>query len=563
MKLSYDKHAADPIYYIQKGYRIGKKTTTKTIARIGKHSELLQVTDDPLAYALEQLEQMKKEEERSSLPGQNEPDFTLRVPLSHTCDSHFTPINIGYFYLQSIYRLFDLDTFFRRITADTETDFDCPEINRFNVFDRILFAGPSPHRYFEQPEISCSQRLLFQDFLAEHADAYLDHLQKKSRKFAPSGVACHFDSSFFRQEAECDETSDSCVYMYSPPFPEMNLYTDADGLPVSLDFGTDNLDKPPVRQPGKEVVHCSVSENSSFSFPTERSSIMRLSIPSLSNDLKERLFADTGYRLLSDNRVVSIRQVRTPREVCLNEDTAYKVLSADAWVPVPGQTEKDGNFPASCLLVTFSGKLLQSRRERRNRYITCARECLERADPEEIQNSPEKIARYIRRRSNARPGTTASYDLDAGRIREEERADGFTVYLTNLPIRTNEEDPVVSEVLRIIRMMELGNQAKDFFRMPHTALSSSERSVRTHCLTGYTALLITRLLQKKLNNCDLTLSEILTTLRNMNIVSCGTFYTSLYDRGDVLSALEALTDLQLDRMYYRHKTLSQVLRRIR
>ena len=45
MKLSYNRKSDDPIYYIQKGYRIGKKTTTKTIARIGKHSELLKITD--------------------------------------------------------------------------------------------------------------------------------------------------------------------------------------------------------------------------------------------------------------------------------------------------------------------------------------------------------------------------------------------------------------------------------------------------------------------------------------------------------------------------------------
>ena len=36
------------------GIRNGKKTTTKNIARIGKHSELLKITNDPLTYAKEQ-----------------------------------------------------------------------------------------------------------------------------------------------------------------------------------------------------------------------------------------------------------------------------------------------------------------------------------------------------------------------------------------------------------------------------------------------------------------------------------------------------------------------------
>jgi len=51
MKLYYDRKSKDPTYYIQMGIRNGKKTTTKNVKRIGKHSELLAITNDPLAYA--------------------------------------------------------------------------------------------------------------------------------------------------------------------------------------------------------------------------------------------------------------------------------------------------------------------------------------------------------------------------------------------------------------------------------------------------------------------------------------------------------------------------------
>lgn len=53
MKLYYDKRAKDPIYYAQQGFRNDKKTTTRNVERIGKHSELLSITDDPLVYAKE------------------------------------------------------------------------------------------------------------------------------------------------------------------------------------------------------------------------------------------------------------------------------------------------------------------------------------------------------------------------------------------------------------------------------------------------------------------------------------------------------------------------------
>ena len=55
MKLNYDRKSKDPTYFIQMGIRNGKKTTTKNIKRIGKHSELLAITSNPLAYAQEQV----------------------------------------------------------------------------------------------------------------------------------------------------------------------------------------------------------------------------------------------------------------------------------------------------------------------------------------------------------------------------------------------------------------------------------------------------------------------------------------------------------------------------
>ena len=62
MKLYYDKRLKDPTYYAQQGIRIGKKTTTKNVKKFGKHSELLKITDDPLAYVKAEIEKMNEEQ---------------------------------------------------------------------------------------------------------------------------------------------------------------------------------------------------------------------------------------------------------------------------------------------------------------------------------------------------------------------------------------------------------------------------------------------------------------------------------------------------------------------
>ena len=62
MKLNYDRKSKDPTYFIQMGFRNGKKTSTRNVARIGKHSELLaQGISDPLAYAKEKVAEANKE----------------------------------------------------------------------------------------------------------------------------------------------------------------------------------------------------------------------------------------------------------------------------------------------------------------------------------------------------------------------------------------------------------------------------------------------------------------------------------------------------------------------
>lgn len=58
MKLYYNKRLKDPTYYIQQGFRNGKKMTTKNVKRLGKHSELLKITDDPFQYAKEEIKKL-------------------------------------------------------------------------------------------------------------------------------------------------------------------------------------------------------------------------------------------------------------------------------------------------------------------------------------------------------------------------------------------------------------------------------------------------------------------------------------------------------------------------
>lgn len=97
MKVYYDKRLSDPTYYIQHGFRNGKKVTCKNIKKVGKHSELLKITDDPLAYAQEIARKMNDEYRVGKVEYPVSLDFNERIKHSDDDASSACWLNIGYF----------------------------------------------------------------------------------------------------------------------------------------------------------------------------------------------------------------------------------------------------------------------------------------------------------------------------------------------------------------------------------------------------------------------------------------------------------------------------------
>ena len=138
MKLYYDKRLSDPTYYAQQGVRNGKKTTTRNVKNFGKHSELLKITDDPIAYVKAEIDKMNAEYRSGRLQIELTCDFNERVKKTDREASQSTAVNAGYFFLQNIMGQLNLKDFFAKITADRKMTYNCYDINRFLTYARIL-----------------------------------------------------------------------------------------------------------------------------------------------------------------------------------------------------------------------------------------------------------------------------------------------------------------------------------------------------------------------------------------------------------------------------------------
>ena len=617
MKLFFDKKAKDPTYYAQQGIRNGKKTTTRNVRNFGKHSELLKITDDPLTYVKQEIEKMNEEYRVGRVTYDYKVDFNERV--EHTDDeaSASKEQNIGYFYLQDVMCHLKLKEFFSEQTAGRRITFDCYTILRFLTYARILDPA-SKHStwedletYYEKPNLEYHHILRFMDVLHDYYDDYLCWLYKKSDSvYKRDTSVLYYDCTNFYFECEkeddfvVDEVTGEIMtglrkYGISKehrpnPIVEMGLFMDRNGIPISMCLHPGNtseqltaipLEKEILRMTGgAKFIYCADAGLGSYNIRKfnsmgGRAFIVTQSIKKLSNVLKTAVFNDYDYKLLSNDRPVSVEQLKTmdrneKNNLPLYNDFAYKTVIADKALDLGLYEEKvqaNGKVvktKASGLLkqkviITFSRKLMEYQRTVRNRQIERAKGMLERKDPEEIKKGPNDVRRFMKRVAKTKTGEKAviEYILDENKISEEEKYDGYYAVATNL------EDPAKD----ILAVTHNRYKIEDCFRIMKTNFSGrpvfhwTPNRIRSHFLICYTALLVYRLLENKLTEqgTPVTTENLIKTLKNMNVVNVHDMeYMAIYKGSKALDALIKLSDLELDRVHYRPKDLNRKIKKI-
>ena len=618
MKLNYDKKSKDPTYFIQMGIRNGKKTTTKNVARIGKHSELLKITDDPLTYAKEQVKKYNEEyNEKKKVSLDLKIDFAQKLKASNDIESKSTNSNIGYFFLQQIYHDLKIKSFFDKITADTKIKFDPNLVNRFLTVARIispdskLGTSQNLNYFYEKPEFDYVHILRTMDILADHYDEYITHLFEKSCDVIKRDTSvCFYDCSNYYFEIEdndedyVDEVTGEIIkglrkYGISKehrpnPIVEMGLFMDRDGIPLSMCItsGSDNeqttaipLEKKLTEMfKGKKFIYCADAGLGSlnirnFNSMGGRAFIVTQSIKKLSDAMKKAVFSDIDYQLLSDNSSITLEQMKSfdktdEKNLRLYNDKAHKIIQADKAFDCGLYEEKickngvvrkvkSKTIIPQKIIITFSRKMMEYQRYIRNRQIERAKKILKNLDPDTYKKGPNDVTRFIKRKSKTTSGeeVTELYEIDQSVIEEEEKYDGFYAIATNL------DDPAKD----IIEISSNRYKIEDCFRVLKTNLSArpvfhqKRERIISHFLICYTALLIYRILEKKLNttNTHFTTENIIETLRNMNVANIEDMcYMSTYTCSQVVTELNAVINLGLDKKYYQPKYLNKKIKEI-
>lgn len=551
MKVSVSKSKNTTIYYLSKSVRIGNKTTTKTIEKIGTYEEIKAKCGDmdPLDWAKQYAARRTAEEKKSHS------DIIIKHSSSKLIDKNSRrTCNVGYLFLQDIYYSLGLDKLCHEISDRYKFEFDLNDILSMLVYSRIIAPGSKKsslqqaQSFLEQPTSKLHHVYRGLEFLAKENDFLQSQLYHNSESvFARNKGILYYDCTnyYFEIEDEDDFRKYGISKEHRPnPIVQMGLFMDADGIPLSFSLFNGNENEQPSMTPLEQKIisdyglqnfivctdaGLSSTANRKFNDVGNRRFVTTQSIKKLKGFLQDFCLGDDGWHLEGGKKTYKLSE--------LDEDSDYeKTFYKDRWINEDGLEQH--------LIVTFSLKYKKYQQTIRERQIDRASRLI--AKPSSLKKSKTNDPkRFVNQQHCTTDGEVANHtltSLNEKQIATEEKYDGFYAVCTNLEddvpsiVRINQKRWEIEECFRIM---------KSEFKARPVYLSRKDR-ITAHFMTCFIALIIYRILEKKLDG-KYTCDEIIKTLRDMNmLIYPGEGYVPEYTRTDLTDHLHETFGFRTD-----------------
>lgn len=568
MKVCISKSKNTTIYYLSKSVRIGSRTTTKTVEKIGTYDEIKEKCGDmePLEWAKKYAAKRSAEEKAAKQ------DVIMKCSSSMLIDKNVRrSCNAGYLFLLDIYYSLGIDKICAEISEKYKFEYDLNEILSLLVCSRIIAPGSKrssleeANGFVEQPKCSLHQIYRALEVIAKENDFFQSQLYKNSQSITERRKdVLYYDCTnyYFEIEDEDDFRKYGVSKEHRPnPIVQMGLFIDSDGIPLSFSVFDGNFSEQPSMTPlekkilqdfdTSDFVVCTDSGLSSianrrFNSIQGRGFITAQSIKKLKGFLQDFCLGDDGWYLPGSNRRYKLSELD-------EEKDCDRVFYKDRWI--------NENDLEQHLIVTYSIKYRNYQRAVRGRQIVRAEKLAE--NPSSLsrkkENDPKRFVMQEHCTTDGEAAEKTITSLDQNRIDNEMKYDGFYAVCTNLEddvsdiIRINQKRWEIEECFRIM---------KTEFKARPVYLSRRDR-ITAHFTTCFTALVIYRMLEKKLEN-RFTCEEIIGTLRDMNmLIAPGEGYIPTYTRTDLTDALHGAFGFRTDYQITSQKNMRKILNQTR
>ncbi|WP_289422755.1 IS1634 family transposase [Faecalibaculum rodentium] len=564
MKLTCAGSKNSPTYYVQKSVRIGAKTTTKTVERLGSIEEIKARCGDmdPIEWAKEYTKKLTLAEKGSKQ------GILLKYSASMLIDKNVRrSCNVGYLFLQDICYSLGTDRICDAISEKYKFDYDLNDILSMLIYSRIIAPGSklssleSAQNFLEQPKCNLHQIYRALGVIAKENDFFQSELYKNSQSvIARRKEVLYYDCTnyYFEIEEEDDFRKYGVSKEHRPnPIVQMGLFMDADGIPLSFSVFDGNQNEQPSMTPlekkilkdfGKsDFIVCtdsglSSTANRKFNSIQGRGFVTTQSVKKLKGFLQDFCLDDDGWYIPGEKKKYKLSE--------LDEEKDHdKVFYKDRWMNEDDLEQH--------LIVTYSIRYRNYQRTVRERQIERARRFVE--NPSSLsKKKPNDPKRFIELGHCTADGEAASRtipSLNQEQIDKESKYDGFYAVCTNLDydaakiIRINQKRWEIEECFRIM---------KTEFKTRPVYLSRKDR-ITAHFTTCFTALVIYRILEKKLEE-QYSCEEIIGTLRTMDMmIAPGEGYIPAYTRTDLTDALHDAFGFRTDYQITSQKNMRKIL----
>ena len=199
------------------------------------------------------------------------------------------------------------------------------------------------------------------------------------------------------------------------------------------------------------------------------------------------------------------------------------------------------------LIVTYSPKYAVYQKSIRDKQVERANKILDNGSVKRRKKNPNDPARFLSKHTCDENGEILEnvedgYYLDESIIEEEAKYDGMYAVTTDL---------LEDDIEDILKISERRWEIEESFRIMKTDFEarpvyvSKDDRIKAHFLTCYLALLVYRILEKKLDE-KYTTEQICKALRSMNLLMIDEGYIPAFDRTEVTDAIHSTVDFRID-----------------
>lgn len=599
VKISGTRSGKKFLSFVQ-GYRDENgKVKQKTVENIGWLDELKKEHDDPISY----YKEIAKQKNNDQIT-----EYTIKNLNTKEIEMNSKPKNLGYVVLKKIYNELGIEPILKKIQKDTKIKFNLNDILSLLVYMRILKPG-SKKETFENKD------MLFENYDFSLDDVYrsltyLNPLQEEIQKtiwentkdtYHRDTSTTYYDCTNYYFEIEYndedtyeldyegnimkDENGNSIIKEKGlrkrgpeknkrpDPIVEMGLLMDASGIPLSYNLFPGNESEKKSLIPilnrtrhqfglGRTIVVAdrglNTSENVIHISGTSLEQAKNLngyvygqSVRGADEEFKAWVLkGDYQTDIIHDengNEIKFIHKSRIyPKKMKIVREDKGKTNSGNDKIQYITVDQKQ--------MVYYSQKYADKQKRDREKILAKANDLI--AHPDKYSRATSYgVAGYVNNlkfvKSTGEIADMNNLSLNVERIKEEEKYDGY------YSIVTSEEHLSDLEIRNIYRGL---SKIEETFKVTKSGLEtrpvwvSRKDHIESHFLTCFIALVLIRLLEKKLDN-QYPFEKIIDSIRSY--ISCKITHDIYLQsfKNDVIASFEQTFHINLSKKF---QTLSDI-----